>query len=76
MCRKRGLGVGYFQHVVTRSDGSENYVSGVGALALHSTAAGLRLFLASGLQGGLLQRDVSLGLGVAATQSYAGLPAA
>ena len=68
--------MGYFQHVVTRSDGPESYISGVSALALHSSAAGLQLFSASGIQGGLLQRNASLGLTVAAAQSYVGLPAA
>lgn len=66
----------YFQHVLTRFDGPESYVSGVSALALHGTATGIQLFSASGIQGGVLQRDASLNLTVAATQSYASLPAA
>lgn len=65
----------YFRHIVTRSDGSGSHVSGITALVAQDRGTeGLRLYSASGSQGGLLQRDAAQSFRVTAEQAYSDLP--
>ena len=61
----------YFQHVMTRSDGPESYISGVSGLAGYGAGGAYRVYSASGQQGGLLARDPAQAMAVTDTVGFA-----
>jgi Ca2+-binding RTX toxin-like protein len=52
--------MGYILHIGTSSTGPDTHVTGITDIAIAHTGAGLRIYSASGRDGGILVRDVNL----------------